>query len=84
MAALGQTPVALSLMDMVPLTSSQNMQECHRPRLMQGAEGTWRGFRRLSTVGRCVIAGERERERECGREISSSFVISKVSLSRSA
>lgn len=62
MAALGHTPVALRLMDMVPLTNSQNIQECHRPQLMQGGEGMRRGFRCSCTVGRCVIAGERERE----------------------
>lgn len=64
MAALGHTPVALRLMDMVPLTSSQNMQECHRPQLMQGTEGKRRGFRRTCTVGRCVIARERESARD--------------------
>ncbi len=75
MAALGHIPVALRLMDMVPLTSSQNIQECHRPQLMQGGKGTWKGFRRSCTVGRYVIAGERD------KYISYSFVISTVSLS---
>lgn len=73
MAALGHTPVALRLMDMVPLTSSQNIQDSHRPQLMRGGEGTWRGSDIL--VGRCVIAGERD------KYISSSFVISTVSVS---
>lgn len=58
MAALGHTPVALRLMDMVPLTGSQNMQECHRPQLIQGAEGTRRGFRHS-----CLVARESARNR---------------------